>query len=105
MYKSPDLFSNEGVGFNWFGEKNDSDAEPEQYSLRKNPSLLFTAGAYGVEYIIHKVVALRAGLDEPKRLSFGGGVSLFNQSLVFDFAYLPSYELPGTYSLSLGYRW
>ncbi len=105
MYKTPDLFSNEGVVYNVFSEKNGSQYEPQKSSLKDEPSLLFSAGVYGAEYMIQRVVALRFGLDDTKRIFFGGGVNLFKQALFFDFSYMVAYELPGTYSLCMGYHW
>lgn len=105
MYKSPDLFSNEGVGFNYFSEKAGNIIEPEKHNVKDNPVLLLSSGSYGFEYLIQKYVALRVGLDEPKRIFFGAGVGLFRRSLFFDFTYMVSYELPGTYSLSTSYLW
>lgn len=105
MYKSPDLFSNEGVGYNYFSEKAGNVTEPEKHNVKDDPTLLFSSGSYGFEYLIQRVVALRVGLDEPKRIFFGAGVGLFRRSLFFDFAYMVSYELPGTYSLSTSYNW
>lgn len=105
MYKTPDLLGNEGVGYNWIADKAGNITEPEMQSVKEDPQLLLTAGAYGVEYIVQKVVALRVGLDESKRLFFGAGVNLFRRSLFFDFSYMVSNELPGTYSLSMGYHW
>lgn len=105
-YKSPDLLSNEGVGYNYIGAKNDEEKIPEKINFKKNPGLLFANGYYGCEYVIHKIVALRIGFNEPKRFVFGGGLNLFSQSLSFDFSYMTSNaDLPGTYALSSGYSW
>ena len=105
MYKSPDLFSNEGVGYNLASAKTGNISEPQEHNVKKDPSLLLTSGSYGLEYLIQKVVALRFGVDDTKRIFFGAGVNLFSQSLLFDFAYMVPYELPGTYSLSISYCW
>lgn len=100
MYKSPDLLANEGVGINV-----KQDLEPENKSIKKEPILLLKYANYGFEYLIHNIVSLRLGFDESRRTFFGGGINLFNQSLAFDFAYMVSYDLPGTYSLSTRYQW
>ncbi len=102
MYKSPDLLGNDGVGYIFLG---DDEKEPEKQSVKDEPGLVFTAAAYGVEYTVQKIVALRVGLDESKRLFFGAGINLFKRSLFFDFSYMVSNDLPGTYSLSMGYHW
>jgi len=102
MYKSPDLLGNEGVGYLFIG---DDEKEPKKQSVKNEPRLLFVAAAYGIEYTVQKIVALRVGLDESKRLFFGAGINLFNRSLFFDFSYMVSNDLPGTYSLSMGYHW
>jgi hypothetical protein len=100
MYKSPDLLTNEGVMSNSRKSKL-----PEKTTIKEDPLSLIKYGCYGFEYIIQKIVTLHLGFDELKRTSFGGGLNLLNQSLSFDFAYIVSYDLPGTYSLSSSYQW
>jgi hypothetical protein len=108
MYKSPDLLSNDGVGYNLFSEKAEKIDEPYSNSVKDDPKLLLTSGCYGVEYVIYKVVSLRLGLNEPKRIFFGSGVNLFSQRLSFEFSLsglVRSYELEGIYNLSTSFRW
>ncbi len=108
MYKSPDFLSNDGVGYNLFSEKAEKIDEPYENRIRKKPSLLLTAGCYGIEYLIHKVVALRLGFNESKRIFFGSGVNMFSQALSFEFSLsgqVRSYELEGIYFLSVSYKW
>jgi hypothetical protein len=105
MYKTPDLFSNEGVEYNFLSGDQGVDAVPENYSLRERPSLLFTAACMGFEYNIYRVFTIRAGVDEIKRIHFGAGVNLFSQTLPIDFAYMVAGDLPGTYAVSVGYYW
>lgn len=108
MYKSPDLLSNDGVGYNLFSEKADKIDEPYSNRIKDDPLLLLTSACYGVEYVIYKVVSLRLGLDEPKRIFFGSGVNLFAQRLSFEFSLsglVRSYELESIYNLSISYRW
>ncbi len=108
MYKSPDLLSNDGVGYNLFGEKSERIDEPYSNRIKDDPLLLLTSGCYGIEYVIYKIVALRLGLDEPKRIFFGSGVNLFAQKLSFEFSLsglVKSYELESIYYLSISYKW
>ncbi|MBN1982696.1 MAG: hypothetical protein JW795_14270 [Chitinivibrionales bacterium] len=103
MYKSPDLFSNEGVTYNVMTQ----DSIPSVKPLHRNPSLLVTAGAYGAEFQIYHTVSLRVGMDESKRTFFGAGVDMkvLQQGFAVDFAYMVPYALPGTYAVCVGYFW
>jgi hypothetical protein len=105
MYKSPDLFSNEGVEFDFLNGGTEIDAAPKNYSLRENPWILFTASSFGLDYNIYKIVSIRAGIDDIKRIHFGAGLNLFSQRVPVDFAYMISGDLPGTYSMSVGLQW
>lgn len=101
-YKSPDLLGNEGVSYVAI---NNEEQDPKSGSVKDNPELVFTAASYGLDYLIKDVVALRVGLDEIKRFSFGAGLNLFSRSLGFDFAYTLPYGLAGTYAMSISYNW
>ncbi len=108
MYKSPDLLSNEGVGYNLFAEKSEKIDEPFENRVSKDPTLLLTQGCYGIEYVIQHLVALRVGLNEHKRVYFGGGLNLFSQALSFEFSVsglVRTYELSNVYFLSAKYQW
>ena len=97
-YKSPDLFGNSGVGGNAFSTDGQFSGEPIKLSVRSNPQILFTAASYGTEFLISKIVSLRAGFSDTHMLSFGGGVKLFKKWDI-DFVYTHSNSLEGTYSL------
>ncbi|MFH0765182.1 MAG: hypothetical protein V2A61_02045 [Calditrichota bacterium] len=62
------------------------------------------AGAvhWGLEYLVHDLVALRVGRDDT-RLTFGGGLSLRPVSL--DYAYVDHDQLGETHRVSLALRW
>lgn len=102
FYKTPDLFAKDGVIVK---SNDDENKDPEHYNLKDNPTLIITAASFGVEYLIHKTIALRLGLDDIKRINFGAGTNLFSESLSIDFSYMIAMELAGTYSLSTTYRW
>jgi hypothetical protein len=104
-YTSPDLLSNEGInGF----EVDEVDDElviekPKTYTLSKDPEILVLGAKLGFEYNVMKVFAVRCGIARD-RFSFGAGLSLFEQRAAIDFAYM-IHSLPGTYQISLLYKW
>lgn len=106
-YKTPDLLSNEGVWTYQLKKEDDNEPvkEPKKHSIKEKPGLLISAACYGFEYLISDIVSVRFGFDTPKMFSFGAGIYLFSQSLLFDFAYKTNSHLPGSYNLSMGYRW
>ena len=71
--------------------------------MYEKPSILLTQGRVGIEYLIMRTVALRAGYSGNK-FGFGGGVYLLSGRAGVDFAYLV-HELAGTYQLSVQYAW
>ncbi len=104
-YTTPDLLSNEGI--NYIGEDelggDVSIEKPEYLKLYRKPSLLITAGKYGLEYTIMSRLALRGGLTQGK-FSFGAGILLFGGKAGLDFSYSAA-ALAGTSQVSLTYRW
>lgn len=103
FYRSPDLFGNSGVVGNTLGNEAGFDEKIHSGSIRKHPENLFTAAGYGTEFIIKKIVSLRAGITDSHKLTFGGGVYLFKRATV-DFAYIYSSALDGTYGVSLKFE-
>jgi hypothetical protein len=103
LYRSPDLFGNSGVVASTLGEDRSFDDNIRSGSLVENPQNLFTAAGYGAEFIIKKMVALRLGLTDSHKLTFGGGIHLFDRANV-DFAYIYSSALDGTYGVSLRFE-
>jgi hypothetical protein len=101
VYQSPDLLGHSGVSLS-YDQDLDTVNVVEGASFSENPLFFVTAGHYGLEYLIRNVVAIRAGFHSGK-VSFGGGISPIN-SLSFDFSYAIS-DLPGTYAVSMMYRW
>ncbi|NLG19486.1 MAG: hypothetical protein GX556_19355 [Fibrobacter sp.] len=104
-YTTPDLLSNEGI--NYIGEDELGDGvsieKPEYFKLYRKPSLLITAGKYGLEYTIMSRFALRGGLTQGK-FSFGAGILLFGGRAGLDYSYSAA-ALAGTSQVSLTYRW
>jgi len=100
IYRSPDLFGNSGVVSNTLGKESVFGDEIKSSSVRQNPQNLFTSAGYGADFTIKKIVSLRLGLTDSHKLTFGGGVYLFERANI-DFAYIYSSALDGTYSVSL----
>ena len=100
LYRSPDLFGNSGVVSNTLGKESGFGDEIKSGSIRQNPQNLFTAAGYGTDFTIKKIVSIRLGLTDSHKLTFGGGVYLFERANI-DFAYIYSSALDGTYSVSL----
>ncbi len=96
MYRSPDLFSNSGVG-QVIGTGEDD--EPERLRVRSDFSLLYKAAAYGTALTLRDIVTFRAGWADTQKLTFGGGVLLY-QKLHLDFSYATHKDLAGTYGVS-----
>jgi hypothetical protein len=103
LYRSPDLFGNSGVVANTFGEESAFEDNIHSGSVAKNPQNLFVAAGYGAEFFIKSIVALRIGLSDSHKLTFGGGIYLFERAYV-DFAYVYSSALDGTYGVSLKFE-
>lgn len=104
-YKTPDLLSNEGINSIKFVDQS-SDVtieEINQYEIYKKPSLLISSGRIGAEYIVFRKVALRAGFYDG-RVSFGGGIYLFNEKAGIDIAYI-THSLAGTFQVAVNYAW
>jgi hypothetical protein len=106
VYCTPDLLSNEGI--NYIGSDELADGvgiEGHEFRrVSRNPSMLFTAGRYGLEYTIMSRLALRVGLTQGK-FSFGAGVNLFGGRAGLDFAYSSVMAFAGASQISLTYRW
>jgi hypothetical protein len=100
LYRSPDLFGNSGVVSNTLGKESVFEDEIKSGSIRQNPQNLFVAAGYGMDLTIKKIVSLRLGLTDSHKLTFGGGIYLFNRTNI-DFAYIYSSALDGTYGVSL----
>jgi hypothetical protein len=100
-YKSPDLLQNEGTRLIYDNDL-DTVSVVEGAPISQNPAYFVTAAHIGLEYLIRNIVAIRAGLTQGK-FSFGGGIAPL-ESLSFDFSYAIS-DLPGSYAVSLRYRW
>ena len=100
LYRSPDLFGNSGVVSNNLGKESVFDDKVKSGSIRSNPENLFTAAGYGAEINFKKIVAIRFGLSDSHKLTFGGGAYLFER-INIDFAYIYSSALDGTYNVSL----
>ena len=100
VYRSPDLLGNSGVVSNTLGKESVFDDNVKNGSIRQNPENLFTAAGYGAEFTIRKIVSLRSGLSDSHKLTFGGGVYIFERVNI-DFAYIYSSALDGTYNVSL----
>ena len=103
FYRSPDLFGNRVVASTLGKNSVFDEDEIKSGSLRKNPQNIFTAAGYGTEILIKQVVSLRAGITDTHKLTFGGGVNLFQRAAV-DFAYIYSSALDGTYGVSLRFE-
>jgi len=103
LWRSPDLFGNSGVVASTLGESNQFEDNIRSGSILRNPQNLFTAAGYGAEFLIKQTVALRVGLSSSHKLTFGGGIYLFERANV-DFAYIYSSALDGTYSISLRFN-
>ena len=103
FYRSPDLFGNSGVVGNTLGKEAGFDENINSGSIRKHPENLFIAAGYGTEFIIKRMVSLRAGITDSHKLTFGGGIKLFDRAAV-DFAYIYSSALDGTYGVSLKFE-
>jgi len=99
VYRSPDIFGNSGVVGSTLGEGNMFKDNVRSGSIIENPQNIFTAAGYGAEFIIKQLVALRAGLTSSHKLTFGGGVRLFERADI-DFGYFYSSALDGTYGIS-----
>jgi hypothetical protein len=104
-YTSPDLLSNEGINGFEIDEVDDELVieNPEKYTLSKDPEILVLGAKLGLEFTIMQVFAIRGGFARD-RFSFGAGLSLFEQRAAIDFAYM-THSLPGTYQISLSYKW
>jgi hypothetical protein len=108
-YTSLDLLGNEGVN----GAKSndplseDSIDTPQQIHPSKEPFTFIGYGNWGGEYTIAHRVALRVGLENARRWSFGAGLNVMDGRLSFDFAYASfiAGDLPGTYQMAVSYRW
>jgi hypothetical protein len=100
FYRSPDLFGNSGVTANTLGNEAGFNEKIRSGSIRQNPENLFVAAGYGGELLIKKIVTLRLGLTDSHKMTFGGGINLFERAAV-DFAYIYSSALDGTYGVSL----
>lgn len=103
LYRSPDLLGNSGVVSNTLGKESVFNDNVKSGSIRQHPETLFTAAGYGSEFIIKKMVSLRLGLSDVHKLTFGGGIRLFER-INIDFAYINSSALDGTYSVSLKFE-
>jgi len=99
VYRSPDLFGNSGVAASTLGESNQFEDNIRSGSIFDNPQNIFTAAGYGAEFVIKQLVSLRVGLTDSHKLTFGGGVRLFERADI-DFGYFYSSALDGTYSIS-----
>lgn len=115
-YRTPDLFSNSGVGANLstdvMGYEYDTTVtngsseltvtnsnEPEIISVWENPIHLLSFAGYGFEFRIRKIVSFRVGFTDTHKLTFGGGVKIVNRFDV-DFVYATSQNLSGSYGVS-----
>ena len=98
-YRSPDLFANSGVAGGGTGDESLFDENPREINPWKYPDMFFTQAAYGVEFGIHKVAFFRMGWADTRKITFGGGVHLFER-LDVDFVYAHSLLLEGTYGIS-----
>lgn len=101
-YKTPDLFGNSGLARTSRGDSVFDD-EVDYVSVREKPSTLFSHGSYGVAGVFNEKVTLRAGFSDARKLSFGGGVTLFER-LGLDFAYAHQRDLGGTYTVASTYQ-
>lgn len=104
-YASNDLLANEGINSISYGVTEiDNPIETiEHASLSDEPSLIFTHGKYGLEFVVMNRVALRGGFTRD-RFSFGAGVQVVENRAGFDFAYI-GHALAGTYQLAMHYAW
>jgi len=103
FYRSPDLLGNSGVTASTLGKEAGFDEKIRSGSIRKNPENLFVAAGYGAEILIKQTVSIRTGLTDSHKLTFGGGINLFERMSV-DFAYIHSSALDGTYGVSLRFE-
>lgn len=112
QFKSLDMLGNEGVN-----SSIDSSADTATFSLpskkhfTKDPLYFLLNGAYGLEYTVMNVLALRVGIPvgdsygtDWSRIAFGCGVNLMKRKLSLDFAYV-THELAGSYQVGLTYYW
>ena len=112
QFKSLDMLGNEGVN-----SSIDSSADTATFSLpskkhfTKDPLYFLLNGAYGLEYTVMNVLALRIGIPvgdsygtDWSRIAFGCGVNLMKRKLSLDFAYV-THELAGSYQVGLTYYW
>lgn len=100
-YKTPDLFGNSGLGRTDKGSTI-FDEEVGYISVKSDPLKLLSHASYGVAGTFNKRLILRAGFSDARKLSFGGGVKLFER-LGIDFAYARQSDLGGTYTVSSTY--
>lgn len=107
---TPDLLPHEGV--NAVERHSRDDGEETEIPVRvrptEEPGKFLLAGGVGLEYTIHRKVALRVGAptlgEVPQRMAFGAGIYLWEETATIDFAYMV-HELAGTYQLGIGYLW
>ena len=104
-YATPDLFADEGINSyaKTTNDKGESADAPDHYEVYEKPSLLFSQGKIGLEYVIMRMVALRFGITQGM-VSFGAGLHLMKDRTGLDFAYI-THALGGTYQLSVFYNW
>jgi hypothetical protein len=108
-YTSLDLLGNEGANAAISSDplSEDSLDVPKHLRLSQDPMAFIGHGNLGGEYTIAHRVALRVGIENAIRWSFGAGLALMQERLSFDFAYYSyiSGDLPSTYQIAVSYRW
>jgi hypothetical protein len=110
-FKSLDMLAHEGTNSS---VDNTSDTasrpQPSTKHFTKDPLYFLFNGAFGLEYTIMNILALRAGIPvygnsiDWSRGAFGCGVNLMKRKLSLDFAYV-THELAGSYQVGLTYYW
>jgi hypothetical protein len=103
FYTSPDMLFNEGINAQADTSDREESRKPAVRTLSDGAGILFTAGRYGVEYVIMNTLALRAGFSGGG-YSMGAGLTLFDGRAGADICYI-GHELAGSVKVSVTYRW
>lgn len=107
FFRSPDVIG--ASGLNMKDEKEEAgsssfeDESADPAGDDRGARDFFAKSSYGIEYVPGGVAEFRFGFIPSGRISFGGGLNLFDKRFSVDFTYFSVRNLPGTYAASLGY--
>ncbi len=107
FFRSPDVIG--ASGLNMKDEKEEAgsssfeDESADPVEDDRGAGDFFAKSSYGIEYAPGGVAEFRFGFIPSGRISFGGGLNLFDKMFSVDFTYFTVRNLPGTYAASLGY--